>query len=112
MNAIYAGSPGINFVNLFGYTSASCSSCHIPSNDCLIAVDFARFTHESSLPSTAFTGMNIPFTAGMPIVARQNFPTTDSNVFKYTRPLWVFSCEDFKSYSYLSGASYMHLYDP
>ena len=70
-------------------TDAYGSSCLILSTDCLNAVDFDMFTHDGSHPSTLFTGVNTPFTAGMSIVAWRNFPMTERNVLKYTLPLWL-----------------------
>ena len=90
-NAMYNGSPGISSVHLVGYGGASCSSFHIPCTNCLTTVDFSRFTHASSLPSTAVTGFNIPFADGMPIVVWRNFAITESNVFKFTRTLRLVS---------------------
>ena len=68
MNAMYAGSPDMSYAHLVGYAATSCGSFHIKSTNFITAVDFARFTHNGSHPSTAFTSTNIPFTNGMPIV--------------------------------------------
>ena len=89
MNSMYDGYPGISSVHLVGSDYASCSSYCIRSTDCLTDVYIARFTHDGSLPSTAFNGVNNPFEAGMPIVPRRNFPMIEHNVLKFTLPLRI-----------------------
>ena len=104
INAIYAGSPGINSLHLVSSADASFSSCRIPSTNCLTAVYFVMFTHYGSIPSTVFTGTNIPFAVGIPIVVWRNFPMTERNILKYNRPLWITSfraCNIFRVYMVL-----------
>ena len=112
MDTIYAGSPGIISVHFVGSAAASCSSLRIPSTDCLTGVDFYEFTHNSSRPSTAFTGVNIPFAAGMPIVVWQHFTITEWNVLKYTLPLRLIYFRACRIFSCLSSYSSMQLSAP
>ena len=112
MNAIYAGTPSISSVHFVGSAAASCSNLRIPSTDCLTGVDFYEFTHNGSRPSTAFTGVNIPFAAGMPIVVWQHFTITEWNVLKYTLPLRLIYFRACRIFSCLSSYSSMQLSAP
>ena len=111
INGIYAGSPVISSVHLVVSVDVSCISCIIPSDYCLAAVDFYRFTHSGYLPNTVCNCVNIPFSSGIPIVVWQQFPMTEQNVLKFTRPLRLIAFSDCNIYSCLSSASSMHLSD-
>ena len=112
MDAIYDWSPVISSVHLVYFAVASCSSCQITPTDCLTAIDFDRFTHDVSLPSNEFTGMNRPFSAGTPIVAQQDFPMTEPNVLKYTLPLKLIAFRSCNIPPCLSDDSSMNLSSP
>ena len=96
MNAMHAGYPGINYAKLVGSAAASCSSCHILSTNCITSVNFSRFTHDSSLPCTKFSSVNISFAAGVPIFAWQYFPITERNFLRYILPLRIVDFKDCK----------------
>ena len=89
MNTIYYGLLSISSVQLVGSVAASCSSFHISSKNCLTAVDFDRFTHAGSRPSTALTAVNIPFVTEKKIVMWQHFTMTERNVLKIYSSLAV-----------------------
>ena len=86
VNAMYAVPPDISSVHLVGYEDASFSSCCITFTNFITDVDFYRFTHDNSCPSTSFTGVNISFAPGNPIVAWRHFTMTERNVLKYIIP--------------------------
>ena len=94
--------PGISHVHLVSSAYACCSSFRIPFTDCLTALYFSRFTHAGYLSSTRFTGVNIPFAAGMPIFACRHFPMTKWNVLKFTHPLWLISFRVCKIFHFCS----------
>ena len=81
---MYTGSSGTSYVHLVSSLDASYSSFCILSTKCLTFVDFSRFAHDCSIPSTAFTGVNIPFAAGMPIFVWRHFPMNECYVLKFT----------------------------